>query len=230
MLEGPATEQNVLTRESRQAPRNLSQSTENSLREEIRGTQVAQSDIIKWKFIAIAAVGAFSFHLPLSDAVNQIAKSQEGFNVELSILALVPLLCLYSDMICLHYILRVITVGAFIKSSYQERRAEVPTKLLDYEGFVFAARGQDTLKSPLALELVAVVGSSLLIDFSLLVISTVSWFRSHAADSRLQEYVLGALSLFGLLATLSVFSQYRKRIGVLQAATVNLDGTARASQ
>ncbi len=184
-------------------PPNLSLDVELALRDEIRTTQGAQSDLMKWKLIAVAAVGALSI--------------RQNTELRYQLLCLVPLICLYTDLICLHYMLRIITIGAFIRASYRQILIDSVVRpgepLLDYEGFVFKTR-QNKDQNPFNLEVWAIVGSSFMIDGALLVISLLLLGgvigQQPLNDLTLSVYIL--FSLGGILCTNVMRSEYRKRV------------------
>lgn len=191
--------------QSQHHPTNLSQTTEEMLREEIRATQGSQAAILKWKFLAIAAVGAFGLNT-----------AEKQGDTARWLLGLIPLICLYADILLFHFILRVITIGAFIKKSYQELRRRTKETLLDYEGFVFLIRGKRDVASPFGLETIAVVGSSLVIDLLLLVSCLVfAWPR------KAQEWALPGSALFCFIVTLIAFSLYQKRFNKILEAPLH---------
>ena len=118
------------------------------LREEIVESEKTQADFLKWKFILIAAVGSVS--LGFTSGSNY---SSEGAQI---LLCVVPLLCAYVDLISLHIMGRIITVGKYLVCIGNE-----------YERFVFAVRGR-TGTSPYAFEAIALHGSSFVLNAVLL--------------------------------------------------------------
>ena len=208
-------------------PPNLSEGIELALRDEIRKTQGAQSELMKWKLIAVAAIGAIGLGLP---KVGGSSGATPGLRYQ--VLCLVPLLCLYADLVCLHYMLRIITIGAFIKESYRKFREIAPRlsgiehPLLDYEGFVFRTRLGNVKNSatsrkwfrrvldlcasgsPFNLELWAIVGSSFVINVGLFLLPLIlDELGLQTPDHRL---VLFSQS-FWFVGIMIIAWQYRKR-------------------
>ncbi len=193
-------------------PPNLSENVELALREEIRTAQASQSDLIKWKLIAVAAVGAISLGLP-----GSLAQTTGTQDFHHQLLSLIPLICLYVDLICLNYTLRCITIGTFIKASY--RQTELP--LLDYEGFV--SRSRDMFN----LEEWAILWSSRGIDVFVSCLVAVLWYLDHpwswasfVSFLTSRSPVLFS-SVVGIVGTSWMHSQYKTRISGLKEVSVS---------
>ena len=74
-----------------------------NLREEITQALNARKDLLKWKFIVIAALGAAGLGIQSSDQPM------------LPLLCLIPLVCVYVDLLCKHLKLRILVISEFIK-------------------------------------------------------------------------------------------------------------------
>ncbi len=115
------------------------------LRQEIIESQKMQADFLKWKLITVAAVFPISLGLT-SKHCNPTEDSTK------LLICLIPLLCAYVDLICLHNLCRAITIGAFLKFSGNK-----------YECFVFAVRkSQGT--DPFVFERLALKVSSIVVN------------------------------------------------------------------
>jgi hypothetical protein len=84
------------------------------LPDEILATQQARSDLLKWKLVLVAALGAAGFGLEEKIAPTHL------------LLALIPLVCLYVDLLCTNLNLRLIVIGTYYASFHEDI----------YEGFV----------------------------------------------------------------------------------------------
>jgi hypothetical protein len=181
-----------------------------SLRQEIVESEKSQADFLKWKFIIVAAVGSLS--LGFSSSTNTGSPSVRAQ----SLLCLIPLICAYVDLISLHIMVRVRTIGAFLKETGS-----------DYEKFVSEVR-QRTGANPYGFETLALHGSSFLLNVLLLGLGFVAFCvhlaSSSAATSGAQslsassfEWVPGVLVAYmiagaaGLGATAVFISLYRAR-------------------
>lgn len=118
------------------------------LRTEIIESEKVQADFLKWKFILIATVGSVSLGF-----TSRGAYSNGGVQ---TLLCVVPLLCAYVDLISLHIMGRVITIGKYLMCTGD-----------DYENFVFAVRGR-TGANLYAFEAFALHGSSFVLNAILL--------------------------------------------------------------
>jgi hypothetical protein len=111
------------------------------LRTEIIESQKTQADFLKWKLIAVATVAGISLGV-----ANSTSPAVEGAKL---LLCLVPFICAYVDLTSLHIMVRVITIGLFLKHAGDE-----------YEEFVFAAR-TTSAADPFVFEAIALHGSSI---------------------------------------------------------------------
>lgn len=77
------------------------------LRDEIIESEKARTDLMKWKLILVAAIGAAGLGLGSNASPN-------GNPVVL--LALIPFVCLYVDAICSHNEIRIMTIAQFLRT------------------------------------------------------------------------------------------------------------------
>lgn len=126
------------------------------LRAEIVESQQARIDLLKYKLIAIAALGSIGLGLG-GDHSN---------SGNIMILALIPLVCLYVDLLCYHNTMRILVIGQFFSKQG-----------CIYENFISEVGGIlyiDGIKSRAGylfeLEDVALQGSSIFLSLILIVI------------------------------------------------------------
>ncbi|MEQ1948302.1 MAG: hypothetical protein ABL995_14010 [Bryobacteraceae bacterium] len=108
-------------------------------RDEIIESQKARAELTKWKVILVAAIGAAALGLGEKNA----AGSRAGVP---SLLALIPLACLYVDIVCSHQNMRMMTIGHFLR-----------IKGFEYETFC------DNVRPMFGLEAVAISAATTLI-------------------------------------------------------------------
>lgn len=141
-----------------------------ALRNEIIESQKTQAEFLKWKLIAVSAVGSISLGFT---PVAPPAANEHGLQL---LLCAVPLICAYIDFVSLHIMIRIVTIGTYLKRIGSE-----------YENFVFLARKRRA--NPFVFETAALFGSSLVFNFVLFGIS----FTGVATDWLRQAYVLSGL-------------------------------------
>jgi hypothetical protein len=124
-----------------------------SLRTEIIESQKSQADYLKWKLISVGAIGTIT--LASSGDTNKL------------LACLVPLLCAYVDLISIHLMIRIITIGAYLRERGDK-----------YEVYTFTLR-ERSWQSPYIFEVTALHGSSLAFDVIILVAGFVSIFTKH---------------------------------------------------
>jgi hypothetical protein len=81
------------------------------LRDEIIESQKSQADFLKWKLIALAGIGSVSLGVGSTSSVPKGAEL---------LVCLIPLICLYVDLISLHIMIRIITIGVYLKMTGSE--------------------------------------------------------------------------------------------------------------
>ena len=109
-----------------------------SLRTEIIESQNSQADYLKWKLISVGAIGTIT--LAGSGDTNRL------------LACLVPLLCAYVKLVSIHLMIRIITIGAYLRERGDK-----------YEAYTFTLR-EKSGQSPYIFEVTALHGSSLVFD------------------------------------------------------------------
>jgi hypothetical protein len=91
-----------------------------ALRSEIVESEKARIDLLKYKLIAIAALGSIGLGLGGGQSNNGAPLIHATY-----ILNIIPLVCLYVDLLCHHNTMRILVIGQFLKA-----------KGCDYENFI----------------------------------------------------------------------------------------------
>ena len=81
------------------------------LREEIIETHKMRADLLNWKIILVAAIDAV---LGIGDA-GLHAPGTSGSDALHYLLCLIPLVCLYTDALCLHENIRIRAIASFLR-------------------------------------------------------------------------------------------------------------------
>jgi hypothetical protein len=175
------------------------------LREEVLNTQSARSDLLKYKLLAVGGIGAAGLGLAGSEATG---------NVDL-VLAAVPLVCLYIDLLCRHLSLRILVTGAFMRTLDNEDQFGA------YERYVKGVR------SVFALEDWAVTWSTLVLSGGVLGYGIGAWFD----DKPWWFYVtLIVSSVVGIVFTLiAEFHIYRRKVRSLDTGAATSQPSRLAS-
>ena len=88
---------------------------EEKLRDEIIESEKARGDLIKWKLILVAAIGSVGLGL---------GSNATSMNNPTILLALIPLVCLYVDMVCYHNELRILIIGRFLRTGASDQTVQ----------------------------------------------------------------------------------------------------------
>lgn len=91
-----------------------------ALRSEIVESEKARIDLLKYKLIAIAALGSIGLGRGGGQSNNGAPLIHATY-----ILNIIPLVCLYVDLLCHHNTMRILVIGQFLKA-----------KGCDYENFI----------------------------------------------------------------------------------------------
>jgi len=166
--------------------RPISSARISKLPEEIRETQKSRSDLLKWKLVLVAILGATGFGL--MDKASPVP----------ILLALIPLVCLYVDLLCTHFNLRQIVIGAFFRTVQRDA----------YESFVQINRKAFTLEdwalywsTIAACAVVALTGGCML--------SAAGFLISNSPWDRLVPGVLIGAGVLGILISLLTRRRFR---------------------
>jgi hypothetical protein len=100
------------------------------LRGNIIEWQKARVDLFKWKLILVAGLGAAA-----SGIVGTQKVTRPGY-----VLALIPLVCLYVDLLCVDQTLRVVVTSRYLQLLFPEKRQEDNA---EYEAFVSQATAME---------------------------------------------------------------------------------------
>src|SRR5262245_47500719 len=82
------------------------------LRAEIVEAQKARADLFKWKIIMVAALGSIALGLGVKDTASNPRVSSDY------LFCLIPLVCLYVDILCSHMNLRMLVIGHYLRLAY----------------------------------------------------------------------------------------------------------------
>jgi hypothetical protein len=148
------------------------------LRNEVIESEKAQADFIKWKLILVASLGSASLGFSKSELIG---------NAEY-LICLVPLVCAYADLVYFHQALRIVVIGAFLRSIDIEEHPH--TSLLKaYESFTETTRSKERSDS-FAFEGWAVRGSSLTLSALVILFCAVVSFAKEGLHFDLKKFSL----------------------------------------
>jgi hypothetical protein len=84
-------------------------------RNEIIEAEKERTDLLKWKLIVVAGLGGIGFGF-FSNATGNGAGNPQGNETSHLALSIIPLACLYIDLICYNLQVRMIIIGLFIQN------------------------------------------------------------------------------------------------------------------
>jgi hypothetical protein len=176
------------------------------LREEILQAERTRSDLLKWKLGLVGTIGALGLGFSGSNSIH---------NAQL-VLVVIPLVCVYVDLLCLHLTLRIVVIGTFMYQWTPSGETKDPLKA--YERFARGARRlpdpSERKMSAYALEDWALYLSTLILSASAFVYGVVLLWPHHPGGYAALFLSSGAI---GLAATLIGRRLYRKRMDAVSA-------------
>lgn len=152
---------------------------------EILECQRSRSDLLKWKLILVAGVAAAGLGFA------------PGQNKQPLLLALIPFVCVYVDLLCSHQWLQIHVIAAFLREKHD-----------DYESFVQRIR-QNNVK-PFALEKWALYGTTILLCIGTAIVGHV--LLGAAVELKLKApWILGAVFLGLVLSFATIlYNEYNR--------------------
>ncbi len=170
-----------------------------ALRTQIAETQKARSDLMKWKLILVAGLGAAGLGLGSSE-----------IGPWHSVLCVIPLVCVYVDALCAHLSLRIRAIGDFLAA--EEPKTTEEKREHQYELFLRSD------KIPFRLETVALHWSTVVLS---LLIAGSSYSIQEVAGAEPSPGFQGVSRLSGVAGiglTFGVWVFFRSRIRAIKNA------------
>ena len=165
------------------------------LRAEVMQAQATRSDLLRWKLIAIGAIGSVGLGL---------AGARPRTHADLVLCALPPV-CLYVDLLCLNLNLRMILISAYARQTLAT--VEPAATLSKYEKFVGEVRAKH---DPFALEGAAVWASTVLVSVVVLLYGLLG---AHVHGAVAAAFIAsGATGGLGTLLATTVYDSLRKSL------------------
>lgn len=186
-------------------------SDEYVLRQEIIESQRSQAEFLKWKLIAVAAIGGLALSYTGVDDPKRTFWS--GLDQRF-LLCLIPIICAYVDLISIHLMLRIVAIGTYLRKT-KELLTNQETK--DYESFLCDIR---KLKggNPFLLELLALHGSSILIALLVVV------FGGFITKTNSEGWVFVVSGLGGAAFTIGLIHDFFNRVNRIAEISILRQG------
>ena len=202
------------------------------LRDEIIESQKARADLFKWKIILVAAIGAAVLGVgdPLGGSAHPTPDDMASKREYL--LCLVPLVCVYTDILCAHMNLRIRVIGQFLRIHPLGAVTDDSAAQVAYENFVHKAREMakpswravvhdawNSVFSPtinaFVFEDVALHASSMLLSLFVILWGGALYFDFFPSNIQGEPSVFWAAGFLGAAATLWALVAYHRRVKAL---------------
>lgn len=155
------------------------------LREEIIESEKMRADLIKWKLILVAGLGAAGLGLS--------GKSCDDMTL---LLCLIPFVCVYVDLVARHLKLRIHVIAEFMRRQQMGWAA-------DYEKYAQSMEG----KGVFSLETGALWLSTVFLSFVIIIVGFIMHHKQSAIN--LMLFILSGL--FGIVAAVIINLVYRSK-------------------
>ena len=170
---------------------------EEILRLEIIESQKSQADMLKWKFIAISAIGVVLTNNKLNDS---------KIDIIIYLLPLVPFICAYVDLLSYHLMIRIIVIGTYLRKAYKS-----DTNKMNYEEFVLKTR---TSQKVFDFEFFALHGSTFIINLGLFIYGLVILIDPNASNVKdcFPKFLLIISSFFGFFVPIFLVNKFKRKL------------------
>lgn len=209
------------------------------LREEIIESQKARADLFKWKIILVAAIGAAV--LGVGDPHVFVDAGKTGANTGEDdivskreyLLCLVPLVCVYTDILCAHMNLRIMVIGQFLRINPIIAGTDDSALQPAYENFAQRARRMakpslcvvvhdashsmfSATVNAFVFEDIALHVSTMLLSFFVVLWGVAIWFDYFPSNIQGEPGIFCTAGLLGLVSTASALVAYQRRVKALE--------------
>lgn len=100
-----------------------------AFKNEIVEAEKGRTDLLKWKLILVATLGAIGLGIS-----NPSSTSKPMLSLHLA-LCLIPLVCVYVDLLCKHLQMRILVISEFFQHSEYRKNTDEGSCFYLYEGF-----------------------------------------------------------------------------------------------
>lgn len=166
-----------------------------TLRQEVLESQKIRSDLLKWKLILVASLGAVGLGF---------TKEKSGLMNSQLILCIIPFVCVYVDLLCRHLSLRIHVIGAFLRKHYASSKDSL---IGSYEKFVAEVPYAFSFES-LALYMSSIINTVLVVIIGIL-IGQKRLPTRPAWSWKIWVFIISGV--VGLILIISVEQSYRRK-------------------
>lgn len=168
-----------------------------SFKTEIVEAENGRNELLKWKLIIVAALSAVS--LSIGEAFRAQNDKTHSY-VHLAV-CLIPLVCVYVDLLCKHLQMRILVISRFFQDCQIDESSTIKSEITSFKNY---EKFCEQVRFVFSLEDWAQTGSTYLI--CLLVIGT-SFFKYGTVEF----YIILFSGITGLAITLLIDYSYRRK-------------------
>ena len=167
-----------------------------TLRSEIMQAHEARSELLKWKLVIVGAIGSVGLGL---------AGAKTSNHADL-VLAAVPLVCIYVDLLCMNLNIRMLVIASWMRKVETENPEQLA--LRNYERFV------DGFRDAFALEDWAIDSATRVLSLAVGLYGVFGAIYGGASAAVSIAFI--GSGVIGLLSSVAATVAYRKRRAALR--------------
>jgi hypothetical protein len=186
-----------------------------AFRNEIIEAEKSRMDLLKWKLILVATLGAIGLGLNNASSNSKILSSLH------LMLCLIPLACVYVDLLCKHLQIRILAISYFLQHTEHRDDISEISWIEQYEEFCESVRADKSQDDAFGLEDWAQKWSTIFL--SIMVMLAAPLLKIEQLDSFVALTLSG---ICGLLLTWGLDRSYEKRRRILKKEAENLTNSA----
>lgn len=180
------------------------------LRSEIIEAENARVDLLKWKLIVVAGLAGIGFGF-FNSATGTDAGNAQGGEISHLALSVIPLACLYVDLLCYNLQVRMIVISLFTQNYRPSNGSN------DGEGYCMYEKFCDNIRGAFKLEDWAMEYSTRLIS-GLVMLSTLLFIQQHNVSLRtwsnagMYAFFILLSGFSGIILSIVIKKKYIKKI------------------
>lgn len=170
----------------------------NPLRTEIVESEKARMDFLKYKLLAVAVLGSIGLGLNIHPS---------GSLDNIFILGIIPLVCLYVDLLCYHNSMRILVIGNYLANEncpYENFR-------IDVDKLAKTGKSKKRVDYFFELEDWVLLYSTFILSFSIFIFGSIM-FHKHNKDFFMLILIIPGLLGMTLSIIISEIYNYKKRV------------------
>jgi hypothetical protein len=181
-----------------------------AFRNEIIEAEKSRMDLLKWKLILVAALGAIGLGL------NNVSLNSKISSALHLLLCLIPFACVYVDLLCKHLQIRILAISYFFQHAARKGDTDEISLIDKYEEFCESLRADKSRDDAFGLEDWAQQWSTVFLSILVMIAAPILKLQG------LDFWALILSGMCGLLLTWMIDTTYDKKRKIVEKKAKNL--------